>query len=62
MFYIQLSLDDVSHTEPFTTKDLHIRSLSQLVNDQERWTYLYPDKTKEETFGKYANEGRIFSH
>uniref|UniRef100_UPI00398F1A89 signal transducer and activator of transcription 5B-like isoform X2 n=1 Tax=Pristiophorus japonicus TaxID=55135 RepID=UPI00398F1A89 len=43
----------VYNVQPFTTKDLTIRSLGDRVRDIERLLYLYPNKPKDEAFKKY---------
>ncbi|XP_069762495.1 signal transducer and activator of transcription 5B-like isoform X1 [Narcine bancroftii] len=43
----------VFNVQPFTTKDLTIRSLGDRVRDIERLLYLYPSRPKDETFKKY---------
>ncbi|XP_078057301.1 signal transducer and activator of transcription 5B-like isoform X2 [Mustelus asterias] len=43
----------VYNVQPFTTKDLTIRSLGDRVRDIERLLCLYPSKPKDEAFKKY---------
>ncbi|XP_078390868.1 signal transducer and activator of transcription 5B-like isoform X1 [Cetorhinus maximus] len=43
----------VYNVQPFTTKDLTIRSLGDRVRDIERLLYLYPSRPKDEAFKKY---------
>lgn len=43
----------VFNVQPFTTKDLTIRSLGDRVRDIERLLYLFPERCKDETFKKY---------
>ncbi|XP_059812313.1 signal transducer and activator of transcription 5B-like isoform X1 [Hypanus sabinus] len=43
----------VFNVQPFTTKDLTIRSLGDRVRDIERLLYLFPSRPKDETFKKY---------
>ncbi|XP_072349799.1 signal transducer and activator of transcription 5B-like isoform X2 [Scyliorhinus torazame] len=43
----------VFNVQPFTTKDLTIRSLGDRVRDIERLLYLYPSRPKDEEFKKY---------
>ncbi|XP_078287611.1 signal transducer and activator of transcription 5B-like isoform X2 [Rhinoraja longicauda] len=43
----------VFNVQPFTTKDLTIRSLGDRVRDIERLLYLFPERHKDETFKNY---------
>ncbi|XP_067880735.1 signal transducer and activator of transcription 5B-like isoform X2 [Heterodontus francisci] len=43
----------VYNVQPFTTKDLTIRSLGDRVRDIERLLYLYPSRPKDEAFKNY---------
>ncbi|GCC37453.1 signal transducer and activator of transcription 5B-like isoform X2 [Chiloscyllium punctatum] len=43
----------VFNVQPFTTKDLTIRSLGDRVRDIERLLHLYPSRPKDEAFKKY---------
>jgi signal transducer and activator of transcription 5B len=44
----------VLHVQPFTAKDFSTRSLSDRIRDFDDLTILYPNKPKNEAFGKYT--------
>ncbi|XP_074835598.1 signal transducer and activator of transcription 6 isoform X2 [Carettochelys insculpta] len=46
----------VENIQPFSAKDLHIRSLGDRIRDLEKLRNLYPDKPKDQAFGIHYNK------
>lgn len=46
----------VAMLQPFTRKDLMIRSLPDRLYDYENMKYLYPGKPKDQAFGKFYSQ------
>lgn len=49
----------VENIQPFSAKDLHIRSLGDRIRDLAQLRNLYPDKPKDQAFGSHYNKEQM---
>ncbi|XP_013779006.1 signal transducer and activator of transcription 5B-like isoform X1 [Limulus polyphemus] len=49
----QQETHEVFMLQPFTSRDFSIRTLADRINDLKHLLYLYPDRAKDQAFGKY---------